>query len=450
MGHAEKARDFIMDRDRTAWHDRALWFVRQKRDLAARSVPEWERLRESAARIKSHTLEHLAHYLELFEKNAIENGIEVYWASSAREHNLIVSSILEEEGATKVVKSKSMLTEECALNPWLESKGVEVTDTDLGERIVQLADDRPSHIVLPAIHLKKEDVSEIFARHLGTEPYNSDPKYLTRAARSHLRNKFLEADAAITGVNFALAEEGGIVVCTNEGNADLGSSLPNLHIACMGLEKVIPSKKELGVFTRLLARSATGQAITAYTSHFMKPAPGHRLCVVIVDNGRSALLASKHSSLLRCIRCGACMNTCPVYRRSGGHSYGTVVPGPIGSALAGARDMESHASLPSACTLCASCDNVCPVKIDLHRRINEEREESIEMDSFAAKRRILKIASFFMRHPVLYRFSLKATRVMLGILPKSIVYNRYNVWGRDRQMPIPAKKSFSDIYRSMR
>ena len=450
IDHAQRAAEFVGDRKRAHWHDGALWFVRQKRDRAIASVPEWEALREAAEKIKAHTMAHLGYYLERFESKAHDNGIEVRWATDAEEFRKIVAEILREHGASKVVKSKSMLTEECALNPHLESLGIEVTDTDLGERIVQLAGDHPSHIVLPAIHMKKEDVADIFAKHLSTDPGNADPGYLTRAARAHLREKFLGADAAITGINFALAEEGGFVVCTNEGNADLGTALPDLHIACMGLEKIIPSAKDLGVFTRLLARSATGQAVTTYTSHFMKPKPGGRLYVVIVDNDRSGLLNGRHSKALSCIRCGACMNTCPVYRRSGGHSYGYVIPGPIGSVLAGARSVQQYASLPFACSLCASCDMVCPVRIDLHKQLYHEREEAIKVPEYAEKRRALKVAAFLLRHPKLYGLFVKTMRYLMPYLPRSLLYNRFNKWGREREMPMPAKKRFSEIYRERR
>jgi len=445
--HARNAAAFLQNPERAHWHDRALWHVRQKRDLAIRSVPEWEELRRSAEAIKAHTLRHLGYYLEHFEARARANGIEVYWAEDADDLRRIVSELLREHGARNVVKSKSMLTEECGLNPHLESLGIEVTDTDLGERIVQLAGDHPSHIVLPAIHLKKEQVAEIFAEKLGTDSNESDPFRLTRAARKHLRQKFLEAEAAITGVNFALAEEGGIVVCTNEGNADLGTALPDLHIACMGLEKVIPSARELGVFTRVLARSATGQAITAYTSHFLRPKPGGRLCVVIVDNGRSRLLKGEEEKLLSCIRCGACMNTCPVYRRSGGHSYETVVPGPIGSALAGAYAPAEYASLPFACTLCGSCDLVCPVRIDLHRQLYRERERCIRVPEYKGKRRGLRAAALLLGHPRLRRGAMRLLGVLLPRLPRAWIYHRFNLWGREREMPQPARKSFRRLYR---
>jgi L-lactate dehydrogenase complex protein LldF len=345
--HAADAAQFVANEQRAHWHDEALWFVRNKRDNAVQAVPEWEKLRQRAAEIKQHTLANLADYLEQFEREATRRGIQVHWASTAEEHNQIVYDILKQHHVNKVVKSKSMLTEECHLNPFLQERKIEVVDTDLGERIVQLRDEPPSHIVLPAIHIKKEEVGETFHQHLGTDEGATDPNYLTEAARGHLRDKFMNAEAAITGVNFGIAELGGFVVCTNEGNADLGVSLPKLHIACMGIEKLIPRTRDLGVFTRLLARNATGQPITTYTSHFLGPDPGYELHVVLVDNGRSALRADEqYGDALSCIRCGACLNTCPVYRRSGGHSYHATIPGPIGSILNSGRE---DLSLPAVC-----------------------------------------------------------------------------------------------------
>ena len=449
VNHAQNAQKFLSDKKMAKWHNQALWFVRQKRDNAVKSIDEWEALRQKAKEIKSHTLRYLRYYLQEFEKNAISNGIEVYWASDANECNEIVYKLIKQEDGKKVVKSKSMLTEECGLNPYLEQRGIEVTDTDLGERIVQLANQHPSHIVLPAIHLKKEQISSIFHDKMGTQKGNSDPEYLTKEARKDLRNKFLDADVAITGVNFALAKEGAITVCTNEGNADLGASIPNLHIACMGLEKVIPSAQELGVFTRVLARSATGQAITAYTSHFKKPKPNARLCVVIVDNGRSSMLHSNSFNALSCIRCGACMNTCPVYRRSGGHSYESVVPGPIGSVLNTQKNIDKYASLPFACSLCASCDNVCPVKIDLHNRLYIQRQEAIKHPTFKTKREILKLSAKIMQNPKLFAALMNIYRRVGKYIPNWIINSKYNIWAKHREMPQPAPKSFAQIYKEM-
>ncbi|NOX54950.1 MAG: lactate utilization protein, partial [Planctomycetes bacterium] len=360
----------------------------------------------------------------------------------------IVLELLQKHGATKVVKSKSMLTEECQLNPYLEQHGIEVIDTDLGERIVQLRGEPPSHIVLPAIHIKKEEVGELFHRHLGTEAGATDPNYLTEAARHHLREKFLQADAGICGVNFAIAETGGVVVCTNEGNADLGTSLPPLHIACMGIEKLIPRAVHLGVFTRLLARSATGQPITAYTSHFHGPRPGGELHIVLVDNRRTELLASdRHRWSLRCIRCGACLNTCPVFRRSGGHSYGVSIPGPIGSILAPFRDMEQYASLPYASSLCGSCTDVCPVQIDLHHQLLEWRAEIVERKLLPLpKRLVMKLAAAVMLRPTSYNLAGKTVRWMGRWLPGFLLRNRLNPWARQRELPPFPKRSFRELY----
>ena len=234
--HSEAAAIFNKDEKRVDWHDETLWFVREKRDKAAHQIPDWELLRETASQIKNNVLSNINDYLVEFEANALKNGIIVHWAADGAEHNKIVHSIMEKHGVKQMVKSKSMLTEECHLNEYLTEKGIDVIDTDLGERIVQLRNEPPSHIVLPAIHLKKQDVSETFHEHLGTEKGNNDPQYLTEAARMHLRDKFLTRKVALTGVKFAIAETGEIVVCTNEGNADMGVHLADVHIACMGFE----------------------------------------------------------------------------------------------------------------------------------------------------------------------------------------------------------------------
>lgn len=269
--HAELSEKFNADEPRVNWHDQTLWWVRKKRDIAANTLPEWEQLRETASRIKHNVLSNMADYLAEFEEKAKANGIQVHWAVDAAQHNEIVYSILQKNGIKRMIKSKSMLTEECHLNHFLADQGIEVIDTDLGERIVQLAEETPSHIVLPCIHKKKEEIGDLFHKFLGTEEGASDPQYLTAAAREHLREMFLTRRLALTGVNFAIAETGEFVVCTNEGNADMGAHLADVHIACMGFEKIIPQRKHLGVFLRLLARSATGQPITTYSSHYKKP-----------------------------------------------------------------------------------------------------------------------------------------------------------------------------------
>ena len=446
--HPLNAKKFVANDERMHWHDQALWFVREKRDIATKTIPEWEQLREFGSRIKSHTMANLDTYLLEFEKNAKEKGINIHYASDAKEHNEIAYQLLKEKNVKKLVKSKSMLTEECHLNPFLEERGIEVIDTDLGERIVQLRNEAPSHIVLPAIHLKRSDVADTFVEHLGTEVGNDDPTYLTRAARESLREDFLNAEAGMTGVNFAIAQTGGVVVCTNEGNADMGASVPKLHIASMGIEKVIPRLEDLSVFTRILARSATGQPVTSYTSHFHAPIEGGEMHIIIVDNKRSDFLSSsKYKKALNCIRCGACMNTCPVYRRSGGHSYEYVIPGPIGSILGSVKEPEKHNSLPFACTLCGSCTNVCPVKIDLDSQLYSRRQDLSELKLIDSKKKMaMKVTSWLMTKPKLFDFAGKMARKIVPKLPDSIVYSKANVWGKQRDMPKMAEKSFKEMF----
>ncbi len=372
----------------------------------------------------------------------------VHWAKDSAEHNEIVLKLLHERGVTRLVKSKSMLTEECHLNPFLERHGIDVIDTDLGERIVQLAKEPPSHIVLPCIHYKKEEIGELFHEHLGTEKGAKDPKYLAEAARQHLRERFMNAQAGLTGVNFAIAETGGLVICTNEGNADIGISLPKLHIASMGIEKLVPRAKDLGVFLRLLARSATGQPITTYSSHFHGPMPGGELHIILVDNGRSKIAGSDDfRRSLNCIRCGACMNTCPVYRRSGGHSYHAAVPGPIGSILSPVRDPKTYATLPHACSLCGSCSDVCPVKIDIHQQLLTLRREIAVRGHLKWTKRVgMKAVSWLFQHPSLYQTFGKLGRWVVPKLPRFLVYSGLNPWGKQRELPPMAKKSFTQLF----
>ncbi|MDH5398686.1 MAG: LUD domain-containing protein, partial [Cyclobacteriaceae bacterium] len=302
-GHPEKAKEFLKNKEKVAWHDKTIWLARTNRDSAASRVPEWEELRDLASNIKEHLLSRLDEYLEEFENNAAANGVKVHWAKDGKAHNEIVRRIIEEKKARRIVKSKSILTEECGMNHELEALGFEVVDTDLGERIIQFARQRPSHIVAPAIHLSSEEISEIFHEALNTEKGNEDPQYLTETARQHLREKFFSADIAMTGVNFAVAETGAFVVCTNEGNADMGVHLADVHIASMSIEKLVPKTEHLGVMLRLLARSATGQFITTYTSHFRRPKPGQEMHIVIVDNGRSDHLGlTDFRAALKCIR----------------------------------------------------------------------------------------------------------------------------------------------------
>lgn len=289
--HARKVETFAADEARVDWHSAALLALRDKRDLQAKSLPQWEQMRETASRMKLYVLSHLPELLEQFTSNCEANGMEVHWARDAKEHNEIVASILKERGKKKLVKSKSMLTEEVHLVPHLEKHGIECIETDLGERILQLREEPPSHIVVPAIHLKKEEIGELFHEKIGTQAGASDPTYLTHAARESMRQEFLSADAAMTGVNMAIADEGAFVVCTNEGNADMGAHLPDLHIAVMGMEKLVPDADSAALLMRMLARNATGQPSTSYNSIFGAPRPGCELHIVIVDNGRSLRMA---------------------------------------------------------------------------------------------------------------------------------------------------------------
>jgi L-lactate dehydrogenase complex protein LldF len=446
--HAQLSSAFNQDEDRVNWHDKTLWFIREKRDKAAFQIPEWETLREEASQIKENVLNNLYDYLVQFEQHLHENGVNVHWAASPEEHNAIVYDIIRKKEVKQIVKSKSMLTEECQLNEYLIAHGIDVVDTDLGERIVQLAEEPPSHIVLPCIHKKKEEISALFHEHLGTPAGNSDPQFLTGAARAHLRERFMTSKVALTGVNFAVAETGEIVICTNEGNADLGVQLADVHIACMGIEKIIPRRKHLGVFLRLLARSATGQPITTYSSHFKKPRAGQEMHVVLVDNGRSERLKSKDfRNALKCIRCGACMNTCPVYRRSGGHSYHYAIAGPIGSILAPGLDMKKYADLPFASTLCGSCSNVCPVKIDIHDQLYKWRQVLVKDGNVNASKSFgMKGMAAVLSGPRIFRWSGAVGRTILKHLP-FLINNKLNPWYKHREMPPPPAQSFNAWYR---
>ena len=450
--HPHAAENFLRREERVDWHDASLWFVRRKRDHAVAAVKGWEELRSLAAAIKAHTLSRLDDYLVQFEEAATRNGVRVHWAIDAKAHNRIVFDILREHEAKMIVKSKSMLTEECGMSEFLEHRGIEVIDTDLGERIVQLAEEPPSHIVMPAIHKKREEIDQLFQHHLHTQPSGGDPVYLTREARKHLREKFLAADAAITGVNFAVAETGGVVVCTNEGNADMGVHSTPLHIACMGMEKLIPRDEHLGVFLRLLARSATGQPITAYTSYYKSPRPGGAMHIVIVDNGRSKQLRNNEfREALHCIRCGACMNTCPVYRKSGGHSYGFTIPGPIGSILAPGIDPARYRSLPFASTLCGSCSAVCPVKIDIHTLLYKWRQILAGRKRRPTlKKLLMQGVAFVLAHPRAYQMSSSGISTAMRYLPKRFLGSLCSPWTIRREFPQLPECTFSRWYRMNR
>jgi L-lactate dehydrogenase complex protein LldF len=447
--HARKVKTFATDEARVDWHSSALLALRDKRDLQAKSLPEWEQMRETASQMKLYVLSHLPELLEQFKSNCEANGMEVHWARDAKEHNEIVASILKERDKKKLVKSKSMLTEEVHLVPYLENQGIECIETDLGERILQLRDEPPSHIVVPAIHLKKEEIGELFHEKIGTRAGASDPTYLTHAARESMRQDFLSADAALTGVNMAIADQGAFVVCTNEGNADMGAHLPDLHIAVMGLEKLVPDADSAALLMRMLARNATGQPSTSYNSIFGAPQPGCELHIIIVDNGRSLRLADRrHAEIYKCIRCGACINTCPVYRRGGGHSYHYFIPGPIGLAIAGDNlDANSDAW---ACTLNGSCNNVCPVKVPLRETIAYHREQLAQRKKLPYhKNTYMPLVGKIFGSPRHLSMAMAAARLGLRVLPQSL-QRRMGGWNKSRDFPKPPSESFADWYRKNR
>ena len=448
IDHAEAASEFIAAKEHQEFHDRRLWDLRLKRDREAHGIPEWEELRELASRIKEHTLSHLADYLEEFEARARENGATVHWARDATEHNQIVLDILSARGAKTLVKSKSMLTEECDMRPFLERRGIEVIETDLGERIQQLDDEPPSHIVVPAVHKLRDDVSAVFARTIGAEGGNNDIHYLAETQRRTTRPYFLRAQAGMTGANFAVAETGSFVVCTNEGNADLSANVPKLHIASIGIEKIIPRTEHLGVFIRLLSRSALGSPITQYTSHFRAPRAGGELHIILVDNGRSERLGMRDFWYsLKCIRCGACMNTCPVYRRSGGLSYGATYSGPIGVIIDPAFNIRKYSNLPFASTLNGSCTNVCPVKINIHEQIYKWRQVIAERNQLPfVKKEMMRIAGKVLADPRLYRAAISAAGLAIEHLPRFAIYNWLNAWGRQREIPKAPGQTFRSWY----
>jgi L-lactate dehydrogenase complex protein LldF len=345
-----------------------------------------------------------------------------------------------------------MLTEECELRPFLERRGIRVTETDLGERIQQLDNQPPGHIIGPSIHKTTKDVAVLFSQKYGSDPNNEDAAYLAGVMRENTRPDILKAHAGMTGANFVVAETGAIVVATNEGNADLSAHTSPLHICSVGIEKIIPTTESLAVFIRLLTRSATGDTITQYTSTFRGPRKGATMHVILVDNGRSARLGMKrfwHS--LKCIRCAACMNTCPVYRRSGGLSYGSTYMGPIGIIMMPTFELRKYSELPFASTLNGSCTNVCPVKIDIHEQIYGWREVMEENGQIqVVKKEAMRVADKVLSHPTLYQIATATLSTALEVLPHFAIYNRLNVWGKHRDVPEATTETFHDWYRNHR
>ena len=419
----------------------------ERRKEAAASLPNWEDLRNQARAIKDEVLLHLDQYLEEFVRNAESRGAKVHWARDAAEANSIICGLAVERNARIVVKSKSMTTEETHLNDALETAGMQVVETDLGEYIIQLAHEPPSHIIAPAIHKTRQQVGELFTAELGMPP-TDDVDQMTSTARATLRDRFAAADVGISGVNFAIAETGTIVIVENEGNIRLTTSLPRLHIAMMGIEKVIPRFADLDVFLKLLPRSGTGQRLTTYQSFITgtKRSPEdegpEELHIVLLDNGRSRMLAHPVTrQSLACIRCGACLNACPVYQQVGGHAYGSVYPGPIGAVITPQlMGIEKAAQLPYASSLCGACREVCPVKIDIPRLLLHLRGEISPRKGSLAERLAFKAWARVMTSPLLYKMSSVAGRLLQRVVPIS------RAWTNGRDLRPIESKSFHDLW----
>lgn len=404
---------------------------RLKRLAAIDRLPEFEALRSEGQALKDHVLAHLDLYLEAFEKQVIASGGVVHWCANAAEAQQAVLKICRDVGARTVTKGKSMISEEIGLNSYLEQNGVTPIETDLGEYIIQLRHEAPSHIIAPAIHVRKEMVADAFRATHTQRPADrdlSEPRQLLDEAREELRDKFLAADVGITGANMLIAETGTSVIVTNEGNGDLTQLLPKVHVVLASLEKVVPTLNDASTVLRLLARSATGQEASTYVSFSTGPRRAGDLDgpeqyhVILLDNGRSKMLGTEFQDMLRCIRCGACMNHCPVYGAVGGHAYGWVYPGPMGSVLTPALiGIENAAPLPNASTLCGRCESVCPMKIPLPRMLRAWREKEFERHLTPPRAKwALAIHTAVAERPTLYRW---ATRIAAAAL---------KVWGGRR------------------
>jgi L-lactate dehydrogenase complex protein LldF len=436
-------------------------FVGKRRDVAAR-LPEFDALRDAARDIKDHTLAHIDLYLEAYERRVIESGGHVHWAVDAADARRIVTDICKRLDANTVTKGKSMIAEEIGLNSHLSEAGITPIETDLGEYIIQLRDEAPSHIIAPAIHLNKEQIGADFRRvhtNLPSDRNLGEPAAIMAEARAVLREKFLKADVGITGANFLIAETGTSVIVTNEGNGDLTQTLPKAHIVLASIEKVIPTLEDVSTVLRVLARSATGQEISVYTTFSTGPrraddpdGPGE-YHVVLLDNGRSSMLGGKFREMLRCIRCGACMNHCPVYGAVGGHAYGWVYPGPMGAVLTPSLiGIDKAGHLPNASTFCGRCEEVCPVRIPLPKLMRHWREREFERHLSPATQRFgLGLWAMFARRPRLYRWAAQraarllaffgGTRGRMHWLPLA------GGWTRHRDFPVPERETFQVQWR---
>ncbi|MBV8152677.1 MAG: lactate utilization protein [Candidatus Eremiobacteraeota bacterium] len=434
------------------------------RKMAVARLPEFDALCEQGRDIKNHVLENLDYYLERFEREVIARGGKVHWCATAREACETILSLCRSAGVKTVTKGKSMVAEEIGLNDFLEENGILPIETDLGEYIIQLAHQPPSHIIAPAVHLTVEQISDLlYENHksYGVER-QTEPQAMVAEARAVLRQKYFDAGAGITGANFLIAETGTTIIVTNEGNGDLTQMLPPMHIVITSIEKVLPTLEDACTILRVLARSATGQEFSCYTTFSTGPKRAEDLDgprefhVVLVDNGRSAMLGGELSDALRCIRCGACLNTCPVYHAVGGHAYGWVYPGPIGAAIdphfIGLR--EAH-DLPDASSFCGACASVCPMKIPLPSIMRHWREQSFEKNVAPLPVRSgMRLWAWFARRPALYRL---VTRFAAGVLAAfGRRRGRFSTlplargWTVSRDMPAPEGRTFADLWRARR
>ncbi|MEP2760950.1 MAG: LutB/LldF family L-lactate oxidation iron-sulfur protein [Hyphomicrobiales bacterium] len=428
-----------------------------KRAKAAANLPEFEALRDRARDIKDHVLGHLDHYLEAYEAKVQDSGGKVHWAASAQDARNIILEICKRADAKTVTKGKSMISEEIAINEHLEKNGIEPVETDLGEYIIQLRNEPPSHIIAPAVHVNKEEVEADFRkahRHLPPGRNLEDPTSLLSEARSVLRNKFLAADVGITGANFLVAESGTSIIVTNEGNGDLTQILPKVHIVIASIEKIVPTLEDVSQILRVLARSATGQDMSVYTTFSTGPKRPEdpdgpeEYHVVLLDNGRSDMLGTEFQDMLRCIRCGACMNHCPVYHAVGGHSYGWVYPGPMGAVLTPTLiGVEKGGHLPNASTFCGRCESVCPMRIPLPKMMRHWREKEFERHiTPGGMRRGLGLWAFMAKRPKLYH---AGSRIVIGVLGKLAgkggAFKRLPLaggWTKHRDLPAPQGQTF--------
>lgn len=423
-----------------------------KRQAAVDTQPEWEAMRTRAAEIKRGVLADLGTHLETFTENVRALGVKVHFAKDREEACKILGELAESVSAQTIVKAKSMTTEEIGLNQVLEDRGMSPVETDLGEYIIQLAGELPSHIIAPAIHKTRGQVGQLFQAELGEE-YTDDVHELAAVARRVLRQTFADADMGVTGVNFGVVETGSVLLVENEGNIRLSSSLPRMHVAVMGIEKLIPRLEDLPLFLRLLPRSATGQTLSVYQSLFTGPKKHatdegpEEMHLVLLDNGRSEVLRDPRTrESLACIRCGACLNACPVYKQVGGHAYGSVYPGPIGAILTPQlAGIERAAPLPYASSLCGACRDVCPVKIDIPRILLHLRARATEQGVAPDKDRMaFRLWSFAMKGPKRYA---AFTRLARLAWPFRKIAAPARAWESGRHLPAPAKRSFRDRWR---